>query len=67
LGGSSWFIHGSHFILSYTEFFWKGGENMFNNNNQPEEQKIGIVRWLILVAFLAMLAFIVYNKMTTGG
>ncbi|HOP75547.1 MAG TPA: hypothetical protein PLC07_10940 [Bacillota bacterium] len=40
---------------------------MFNNNNQPEEQKIGIVRWLILVAFLAMLAFIVYNKMTTGG
>lgn len=38
-----------------------------NNNNQPEEQKIGIVRWLILAAFIVLLAYIAYNKLTTGG
>ena len=35
-------------------------------DNKKEEQKTGLVGWIILLLFIAMLVYIVYNKVTSG-
>ncbi len=39
---------------------------MIDNNDEKEEQKNNFIGWFVLLLFIAMLVYIVYNHVTTG-
>jgi len=37
------------------------------SENNQEEQKIGFFRYFVAFLFIALVVYVVYNKMTTGN